>query len=76
MIPKSGYRQQHVRFVPTADSRTAANTPCLFNHLVGEGEQLVWDLETTMLTHARYCLTPVTATMLNFAYFSPTLSAA
>ena len=53
MIPKSGYRQQHVRLVPTADSRTAANTPCLFDHLVGEGEQLVWDLETTMLTHAR-----------------------
>ncbi len=31
----------------------AQQNPCLFDHLVGEGEQLVWDLETTMLTHAR-----------------------
>ena len=48
--PKADKEQpsRYVRFVPKADIRTAANDG-LLDHLVGEGEQLIWNGEAECL---------------------------
>ena len=53
--------------------------PCWFDHLicieVAGHEQPVWAANTVLCMRDDYFM-PLTATMLNFAYFSPILSAA
>jgi hypothetical protein len=67
----------YVRYAPNSDGLRESNRIAAKCQLrLNAPQKKSTAIRPPLLNMRDYCLTPLTATMLNFAYFSPTLSAA